>query len=305
MLPEFELRSPQTLVEALQMLRAAQPDGAPVAGGTNLVPDLRSGRHCPKLLVDVSRLSDLHGIRREDGILSAGGGVTISELLASPLVAECAAPLQAAARGFASPLVRNRATLAGNLVDASPAADTAPPLLVLDAEVDLLSQSGCRTVPLADFFTGVRKTVCHPDELVGSVHWHAPSPETGFSYYKLGLRKADAISVISVAVRLDVHPDGRVRQARVALGSAAPVPLRAYAVEKLLEDQALTPEILAEAGHLAAEAVSPISDLRASASYRRRMADVLVQRLLKQTMDGLWSRLGAALPGAHGPWVRE
>jgi carbon-monoxide dehydrogenase medium subunit len=307
MLPEFELRSPHTLMEALQLLHEAHPQGAPVAGGTNLVPDLRSGRHCPKVLVDISRLEDLRGIRREDGMISAGGCVTIAELLASPLVAETAGALHAAARLFASPLIRNRATLAGNLVDASPAADTAPPLLVLDAQVTLLSLSGCRTAPLADFFTGVRKTVCRPDELVGSVRWPVsePASETGFGYYKLGLRKADAISVISVAVRLDLGADGRCHQARVALGSVAPVPLRVYAVEALLQGQALTPAILVEAGRLAAEAVSPISDLRASASYRRRMADVLVQRLLKQTADGLMSVKGASLRGEPVPMARE
>ena len=173
MLPEFELWLPRTLPDALQQLAAAAPEGAPLAGGTNVVPDLRSGRHCPKVLVDVSKLEELRGIRREDGHITAGGGATLTDLLASPLVAETASPLRQAAALFANPLIRNRATLAGNLADASPAADTVPPLMVLDAEVDLISQSGCRTVPLDGFFTGVRKTVRRPDELIQSVRWPA------------------------------------------------------------------------------------------------------------------------------------
>ncbi len=285
MLPEFDLLSPRTLPEALQQLAAA--GAAPLAGGTNVVPDLRSGRHCPRILIDVGKLEDLRGLRRVDGHVVAGGAVTIAELLASPLVAETAPSLRQAASLFANPLIRNRATLGGNLADASPAADMAPPLLALDAEVDLLSQSGCRTVPLDDFFTGVRKTVRRPDELVGSVRWPVPSTRTAFGYVKLGLRKADAISVISVAVRVDAYPDGRVRQARIALGSVAPVPLRAAEAEKWLTGQELTPETIAEAGKLAAAAVSPISDLRASASYRRQMADVLVRRLLDRAAGDL------------------
>ena len=286
MLPEFELWLPRTLPEALQQLAAAAPEGAPLAGGTNVVPDLRSGRHCPKVLVDVSKLDELRGIRREDGHVTACGGATIADLLASPLVAETASPLRQASALFANPLIRNRATLAGNLADASPAADTVPPLLVLDAEVDLVSQSGCRTVPLDGFFTGVRKTVRRPDELIQAVRWPAPLPGTACGYYKLGLRKADAISVVSVATRVTRDPDGRC-QARIALGSVAPVPLRAHAAEELLCGQVLTPEIIAEAARLAAEAASPISDLRSSASYRRRIVEVLVRRQLEQAVEAL------------------
>ncbi len=136
-------------------------------------------------------------------------------------------------------MIRNRATLAGNLVDASPAADTAPPLLALDAEVDLVSQGGCRTIPLQDFFT--RCSQNNPSSRTnssGQCALGAVKPNTGFAYYKLGLRKADAISVVSVAVRLEAEPDGRCRTARIALGSVAPRPLRALAAEESLRGQA-------------------------------------------------------------------
>jgi carbon-monoxide dehydrogenase medium subunit len=238
-------------------------------------------------VLDISRLTELHGIRREDGHVVAGGGVTIAELLASPLVKEHGRTLQQAGRLFANPLIRNRATIAGNLVDASPAADTAPALLVLDAEVDLISVGGCRSIPLHEFFTGVRKTVRRPDELLMSVRWPLAKARTAYSYYKLGLRQADAISVVSIAVRLEADTNGCCHEARIALGSVAPRPLRALLAEDSLRGQTFSEAAFARAAKLASEAVSPISDLRASGDYRRRMVGVLVQRLLLQAADEL------------------
>ncbi len=175
MLPEFDLLRPRSLPEALEML--AESDVMPIAGGTNVVVDLRAGKHRPRALVDIGRLDGLRGIRHEDGMpgnsghgyLVVGGGTTISDLLDDPLIARYASALREAAQVFANPLIRNRATVGGNLVDASPAADTAPPLLVLDAEVELSGQGGTRCVPLADFLVGVRVTVRRPDELLTAV----------------------------------------------------------------------------------------------------------------------------------------
>jgi len=186
-----------------------------------------------------------------------------------------------AARVFANPLIRNRATVGGNLSDASPAADSAPPLLIADAEVELMSQAGSRRVPLAEFFIGVRKTQLKPGELIKTVYFPIASPQCKFGYYKLGLRKADAISVVSVAVMLEGQK-GRCTRARIALGSVAPVPTRALAAEEALRNQPIGDALLSEAARLAAESASPISDLRSSADYRRRMVAVLVRRLLDQ-----------------------
>jgi carbon-monoxide dehydrogenase medium subunit len=280
MLPEFEMWTPKTMSEALGQL--AGGEAAPVGGGTNVVVDLRSRRHVPRALVDVSRLSEMRGIRREDGWLVAGGGATVAELLASPLVQENGGSLAAAARLFANPLVRNRATLAGNLADASPAADMAPPLLALDAEVELISLSDCRRVPLAEFFTGVRKTVRRAEELLAAVRWPVPGASAKFCYAKLGLRQADAISVISVAVQVEADSDGRCHLARIAMGAVAPTPLRARAAEASLVGKPLDAEAISAAAHLAAEATHPITDLRATAGYRKRVAEVLVRRLLTQ-----------------------
>ncbi len=281
MLPEFELLMPRALPEALEMLAGRASDGMPIAGGTNVIPDLRGGRYRPACLVNVAGLPELRGIRWEDGFLVIGGGVTIAEVLEDPLVAQFAPVLREAARVLASPLIRNRATVAGNLANASPAADMAPPLLVLDAEVELTSREGSRQVPLKDFFVHVRRTVRQPHELITAVRVLLPSEGSRARFFKVALRKADAIAVINGAVRVDLAEDGRCRAARIALGAVAPTPIRAYEAEKALEGQPLTPDVIAGAARLAAEATHPIDDLRGSAAYRRAVTEVMVRRALE------------------------
>ncbi len=280
MLPEFNLLRPKTLPEALDML--AEPDVMPIAGGTNVIADLRAEKHHPQALVDLSRLAELRGIRQENGHIAVAGGATITDLLREPLIARHAPALVQAARVFANPLIRNRATVAGNLADASPAADTAPPLLVLDAEVELTSREGTRWVALAEFFTGVRATVRRPDEVITLVRFPATieGHRVVSAFYKLGLRKADAISVVSAAVAVSFDDAGRCRHARIALGAVAPQPIRAVAAEEALVGEKLTPALIAEAARRAGRATRPISDIRGSASYRREVTEILVRRLL-------------------------
>lgn len=292
MLPEFELLMPRTLPEALEMLAQRAPDGMPIAGGTNVIPDLRGGRYRPACLINVGGLPELGGIRQENGVLVIGGGVTIAELLESPLIARWVPVLQEAARMLASPLVRNRATVAGNLANASPAADTAPPLLVLDAEVELASREGTRRVPLKDFFVHVRRTVRQPHELVTAIRVPLPPEGSCARFFKVALRKADAIAVINGAVRVDwesagmEQKEGLCRTARIALGAVAPTPIRAWEAERMLEGQSLTPEAIAHAARLAAEATRTIDDIRGSAAYRKHLAEVMVRRTLMEIGGG-------------------
>ncbi len=282
-MPEFDLLIPKTLAEALEILARLGPDAAPIAGGTNVVVAMREGRLREKILVDVSRLAELGGIQQIDGEIRVGGGVTIAELLEEPLIARFGGPLREAAQEFANPLVRNRATVAGNLVDASPAADTAPPLLVLGAEVELEGEVGRRSVPLDRFLIGPNETARRPDELLLAVRWPLPLPDSATAYQKLALRKGTACSVISAAVMVEWNGSGQCRQARIALGAVAARPLRAYAAEEMLRGRGLSEAVIVEAGRLAAGAAEPIDDVRGSAGYRRRMADLLVRRLLSQT----------------------
>ena len=280
MLPEFDLLRPQTLPEALAMLAEQAPDVMPLAGGTNVIIELRDGHSYPKRLMDVSKLRELHGIRREDGHIVIGGGTTLAELLTHPLIVEHGLPLQQAAAKLGNPLVRNRATVAGNLVNASPAADTAPPLMALGAEVELTSQASSRRVPLDEFMVGVNETLLRPDELVTAIHWPVPPARSAAGFYKIGLRKADACSVINAAVMVVWDESGRCQQARIAIGAAAPKPVRASEAEAALQGQPLTDDVIAEAAHLAARVTQPIDDIRGTSAYRRRMAEVIVRRLL-------------------------
>ena len=281
MLPEFDLLTPQTLPEALDMLAAGAPKVVPLAGGTNLIVDMRSGRHRPSALMDIAGL-ELRSVRREDGHLVMGSGVTIAQVLEDPLIAQYATALRESAAVFANPLVRNRATVGGNLVDGSPAANTAPPLLVLDAEVELMSQEGTRRVPLDDFLVGVRQTLRQSEELLTAIRWPVPSPRSAAAFYKIGLRKSDAIAVVSVAVMIAYDERGHCERSRIALGSVSPRVIRIYAAEEMLRGQPLTDKAIAEAARLSAKATSPIDDIRGSAAYRRRVTEVLVRRLLTE-----------------------
>ena len=156
----------------------------------------------------------------------------------------------------------------------------APPLLALDAEVELASLRGTRRVALSDFFIRERETLRQADELLVAIRWPVPPPHNAGAFGKLGLRSATACSVISAAVMVESDGSGRCRRARIALGAVAPVPFRARAAEDALTGQQLSPEIIAEASRLAAEATKPIDDVRGSAAYRRRMVGVFVRRLL-------------------------
>ena len=286
MLPEFNLVMPENLQTALEKLVEQSPGAVPVAGGTNLTVDMRSRRHTPATLVNIEYIQELTSVNQDDNHIEIGGGVTIAEIQKSPLIAAVAPALVEATRVFANPLIRNRATIGGNLADGSPAADTAPPLLVHDAQVELWSVKNRRIVPLDTFFVGVRKTLLQPDEIIKAVHIPKPNNPNASSFYKLGLRKADAISVASVAIYLEKE-NGACGKVRIAMGSVAPKPLRAYAAENLLTGEPLSPKLIEDAANLAAEASSPISDIRGSAEYRRRMVFVLARRLLSQLAETL------------------
>jgi carbon-monoxide dehydrogenase medium subunit len=282
MLPEFDLVLPHSLRQALEILQEVPLHAYPLAGGTNLIVDMRSGRCSPAVLVNINDLPELHEIKLAGDELKIGSAVTITELQKNPIVRKNFPILIEAANVFANPLVRNRATLGGNLADASPAADCAPPLLALAAEVELISLAGNRRVGLEDFFTGARKSVIRPDEILAAIYVPANHPGSVSAYYKIGLRKADALSVVSAAVVIEIGEGQQCKKAHIALGSVAPLPMRARKAEKSLENSPLTPRTIQQAGIIAAGEVSPISDLRASADYRRKMVEVIVCRLLRQ-----------------------
>ncbi len=279
--------APDTLDEALARLSEAAGKARVIAGGTDLVVQMRAGAAHPTLLIDLRRLP-LHDIRIEDGCVVFGAGLTHTQIIESPLITEHFPALAAACRSIGGLPTRNRGTLGGNLVNASPAADTAPALLVYDAEVVLTKLGSQRSMPLAEFFLGYRQTALEPDEILTEIRAPIPPPRTAGVFVKMGRRNAMAISVVSVAARLTLDETGRVATARLALGSVAPTPLRAMTAEALLGGQVLDGNLIAHAAREAQGAASPISDVRASAGYRLRMVEVLTRRALNTA----WQRIG-------------
>lgn len=282
---DFDLVQPKSLTAALDVLAQNDPNLRPLAGGTDMLVDIRSGRAAPDVLVSLQDVAELRGIRRENGTLTVGAATTISAFLTDQDLIRHDA-LREAAYLFANPMVRNLATIAGNLTSASPAGDMLPPLLALNAQAELVSASATRLVPLDQLFLAPRKTVKRADELISRLRIPVADANSlvSSSFYKLGLRRADAISIISVAVWLRREED-TIADVRIALGAVAPRPMRATGAEAVLRGQPFNDTNLQEAARLASRECSPIDDLRASAAYRRRMVQVYVRRMLEQTWN--------------------
>ena len=280
----FEYTAPATLLEALEVLEEAREGWHVLSGGTNLVVEIRDRKKQPDVVVDISYIRDLRYIREDGGKIRLGALASVEDLLRSLLIREKAGPLWECAYNFAGPPIRNRATVAGNLVDASPAADCVPPLQALDAVATLRSPRGVRRVPVKDFCLGVRRTVRQEDELVTEIEFEPLERNSGYGYYKLGRRNAMAISVVSEAVVLRMT-DGICRKASISLGAVAPTPIRVPEAEALLEGRPLPgPETVQECARLASRAARPISDIRASAEYRTHMCEVLTRRLIQRAL---------------------
>jgi xanthine dehydrogenase FAD-binding subunit len=274
----FNYIAPLNLEAALFELRN-NPGAVVIAGGTDVIPRWRNGLLQPDLLIDL-RLLKLCYISIEANQVRIGACTSFSQMVASALLSEHFPALVEACRQIASPPIRNRGTLGGNLINASPAADTAPPLLVYDAKLVLAKSGSARNLPVEKFFIGPGKTVREPDEILTEVRLSLCQTKMASNFLKLGKRQAMAIAVASVAVRISFSDAGEVIQAHIALGSVAPTPLRARKAELLLEGKKPSDEVINAAAHLAHEEAAPISDIRASKAYRSRMVEVLVKRAL-------------------------
>ena len=283
----FELDIPTNLDGALAALANGSGETVlPIAGGTNLIVDIRAKRERPDRMVGLGEVDELLGMEFGPERISIGGRTTVSDLLRSPEIAQEAPSLIEAARLFGGMMVRNTGTVAGNIASGSPAADLVPPLLVLDAELTLASASATRTLALDDYYLGYKQDARRPDELITRISWPRLPENSANTFYKLARRKGDAITVTGVAVALSVA-DGTCTRARIALASVAPVVLRAKQAEAVLEGRALTPALIAEAAEAAAATCTPIDDIRASAGYRRHTVEALTRRLVTQAWDRL------------------
>ncbi len=258
---------PTTLDETLSLLARHAGEARIVAGGTDVLVELSRGIRPTAALIDVTALPGLRSIREEHGVIHLGALATHNDVIASPLCRTRALPLVQACWEVGAPQLRTRGTVAGNVITGSPANDTITPLVALDAEVVLVSVSGERVLSLSDFSLGVRRTAIRPDELLREIRFPAMTVDQRGLFFKLGLRRAQAISVIDAALILTFSGE-RVTAARIALGSVAPTIVRATAAETFLTGKRLDVETCQEAARLACAAVSPIDDVRGSAGYR-------------------------------------
>lgn len=282
---ESEYTAPQSLSQLLEAIQVRTGEVKFVAGCTNVLPDLRAREVSPELLVDLTGIKELTHIREEKGLVSIGALTTMKKLSSSELIQREVPILASAARQLGNPLTRNRATVGGNLADASPAADTAPPFLALEATIHTVRPGGKRReIPMDDFFVGPRKSVLEKDEIIVQITFPKPKDSSAGSHIKFGLRNAMAISVVSIALMLEM--DNKLcRKARIALGSVAPKPIRAYGAEEFLKGKVIIDAVLEECTTAVQKDISPISDVRASAEYRRALTAVLLKRALREALS--------------------
>lgn len=287
-LPSFDYYRPTTLQEALTAMDRLDGNFCVLAGGTDLLVAMKERRGTHPALLDIKAVAELGGIRADNGTICLGATATTRAIAASPLVRERLPVLSQSLQLLGSMQIGNRATIGGNLSNASPAADGAPPLLALGASVKLVGKTNERWVPLEDFFIGPKKTIIE-GELLAEVRVPA-SPAGRGIFYKLGPRNApEDISIASAAVY--GVPDGGAKgwkELRIALGAVAPTPVRARNAEERLKGQPLEHKLVEEAARIAADKdAQPISDIRGSADYRREMVYVLVKRALEQIARGV------------------
>jgi len=280
----FEYYKPSSLEEAWE-LKAKIPDSLFIAGGTDVLVSIKNDECRPKALISLRSIPELDGI--ETGDAPRIGALTIiGDILQHPELGRRYPILGEAAKSLGSVQIRNVATIGGNLCNASPCADMALPLLVLDAKLRLKTPKETREVPISEFFKGPAETCLSPQEIVTDILLEPPQKNMKTCFMKKGRVKMD-LAVASVAVLLEMEGK-RCRKARIAAGSVAPTPLRLHKVESVLEDAAISSRTVAKAQQLTEDEIVPITDIRSSEEYRRQITGVLVKRALERALE--WSQ---------------
>jgi CO/xanthine dehydrogenase FAD-binding subunit len=280
-IPDYDLRVPGSLSEALGLLAHDPGIWQPFAGGTDLMVLLEAGKLPHKRFLSLAKLDDLRGIEVATDAVVLGALTTYSDVLKNSVLQAEFPLLCSAARETGSIATQNRGTLGGNIVNASPAADSPPALLVYDAEIELISAHGVRRLPYEGFHTGYKKMQLASDELLRAIRLPRRAKAWREYYRKVGTRKAQAISKVCFAGAALMEA-GTIRDIRIALGSIAPVVLRALKTEVVLRGAKPAPEIIAAAKDILARELSPIDDIRSTARYRLRVTQNLLEEFLSQ-----------------------
>lgn len=283
----FEYLQPGDLAELLRILEVPEGRRRLIAGGTDLLPEMKKGLVTPPCLVSLGKIQELNFIQVDHDTLKIGAATPLARIEKSEMVKNRWRPLADAAGKIGSVQIRNRGTLGGNLCHGSPAADTAPILIGLGARLRILRPGGERMEDLENFFRGPGQTSLTGDEVLAEVWVPGMPPETGAVYLKWGPRKAMDIALVGVACLIHLSRENpKVQAAKIVLGAVAPVPLRAVRCEDFLRGIEVQMETAAKAGEIAAGECQPISDIRSSAQYRREMVSVLVKRAVLQAAAG-------------------
>ena len=279
-LKSFEFYEPTTLAEASRLF--AEEHAQLLAGGTDIIIGMKAYTETPESVISLQKIPGLDGITTDGDSINIGAMTKVREVELSGDIQQHHTALAEGAAEIGSIQIRNLATIGGNIAHASPAADTVAGLLVADAQVDIASADGERSVPIDELFTGPGQTVLTPGEII--TRFRLPKPASGSHYIKHKIREVMDLAFIGVATAVNLD-NGTITDARIGLAAVAPTPIRATAAENLLRGNAPTPELLEQAGEAAAAGCSPISDLRCSAEHRREMVDVLTRRTLQYALE--------------------
>lgn len=287
LLPKFNFHEPSTLEEALHLLTELGGNSKVLAGGTDLLVRMKLKIDHPVHVISIARVPGMADIIPRNGhSVSIGAGATAAGLAKNEILQDRFLPLALAASRLGAPMIRNRATIGGNLVNGRPAADFPPACMVLNATAKLKSAAGEREVALTEFFRGPGDTLIEPNELMTFINIETPRPWSGGAYIKLGARKTLEISMVNCAAMITLDkPDGVISDVRIALGAVAPTPVRAYGAEQLLIGQKPSEELFATAGEVGVGLCSPITDHRGTMEYRCLMIEVLIKRSLTQALE--------------------
>jgi carbon-monoxide dehydrogenase medium subunit len=285
----FEYYAPHSLEEALSLLDSRREKAKVLAGGTDLIVQMKNGNARPTVIVDAKKIPELNRLQWDKGqSLYIGAAVPFSKIVSFPPVMEIFGILYQACSIIGSMQLRNRGTVGGNICNAAPSADSAPPLLCLGAKAIVARLGGTRTIPLDSFFQGPGQTVLAPDELLLGMEIPAPPAHSSGCYLRHTPRQDMDIAVVGVASFLVISKQkNRCEEARISLGAVAPTPIRVPQVEAILAGRSLTEEAIEEAAERAAETARPISDMRGSAEYRKEIVKVLTRRTLKKALETL------------------